>query len=65
EGQPHPAAVRQVLREAAVLFGLTAALLEVLTVSGFWAALFGGLVVSIVAWLLEFVFGIAQGEAEG
>ena len=48
----------------AALLGVTAALLDVLSVSGFWAAVFGGLVISIVAWMLEIVFGISEGTRE-
>ena len=48
----------------AALLGVTAALLEVLTVSGFWAAVFGGIVVSIVAWLLEMILGVAEAKNE-
>lgn len=48
----------------AALLGATAGLLEILSVSGFWSAVFGGLVVSIVAWVLEMIFGISEGTAE-
>lgn len=34
------------------LFALTAWLTEALTVSGFWPALWGSLIVSVVSWLL-------------
>jgi putative membrane protein len=35
----------------AAMFGLVAALLEGFSVTGFWAALFGWLIVSLTAWL--------------
>ena len=37
----------------AICLGLTAALLPGFSVSGFWAALFGALVVSVVSWMLS------------
>jgi putative membrane protein len=37
----------------AICFGLTAALVPGFQISGFWAALFGSIVVSIVSWMLS------------
>ena len=37
----------------AALLGVTAALTEALAISGFWAAVFGGICVSVVSWFLE------------
>ena len=37
----------------AICLGLTAAVLPGFSVSGFWAALFGALVVSVVSWVLN------------
>lgn len=37
----------------AALLGVTAALTEALTISGFWAAVFGGVCVSVVSWFLD------------
>jgi len=47
----------------AAMFGLTAALLEGFRVSGFFAALFGAIVVSIVSWLASSFIG-ADGRYE-
>ncbi len=47
----------------AALLATTAAVLEVLTLSGFGAAILGGLVVSLVAWALEALLGV-EPEAE-
>jgi putative membrane protein len=44
----------------AALLGLTAWLLEVLSVTGFGAAVLGGLIVSIVAWGLEALLGVEE-----
>jgi putative membrane protein len=41
----------------AAMFGLTAALLEGFRVSGFFAAVFGAIVVSIVSWLASSFIG--------
>jgi len=47
----------------AICLGLTAALVPGFTISGFWPALFGALVVSIVSWMLNGVFlGDRRGE---
>jgi putative membrane protein len=35
------------------LLGLTAGLTDALSISGFWAAVFGGVCVSVVSWFLE------------
>jgi putative membrane protein len=37
----------------AAMLGITAGLTEALSISGFWAALFGGICVSVVSWFLE------------
>jgi putative membrane protein len=37
----------------AICLGLTAALVPGFSISGFWAALFGALVVSVVSWILN------------
>ena len=37
----------------AICLGLTAALVPGFSISGFWAALFGALVVSLVSWILN------------
>ena len=39
----------------AALLGLTAAVTDALTVEGFWAALLGGLVITVVSALLSFL----------
>lgn len=44
----------------AALLGLTAWLLEVLSVAGVGAAVFGGLIVSLVAWGLEALLGVEE-----
>lgn len=41
----------------AAMFGLVAALLDGFTVSGFWAALFGWLIVSLTGWLAAAFIG--------
>jgi putative membrane protein len=40
----------------AICLALTAALVPGFSISGFWAALFGALLVSIVSWILNGVF---------
>lgn len=40
----------------AICLGLTAALVPGFSISGFWAALFGALVVSVVSWILNGLF---------
>ena len=41
----------------AAMLGLVAALLERFTISGFWAALFGWLVVSLTSWIASSFIG--------
>lgn len=41
----------------AMMVGLVAALLENFTISGFWAALFGSLIVSVVSWIASSFVG--------
>src|SRR5262245_14455946 len=41
----------------AAMLGLVAALLERFTISGFWSALLGALVVSLVSWLVSSTIG--------
>ena len=41
----------------AAMFSLTAYFLEGFTVAGFWPALFGGLVMSVVNWVGQMVIG--------
>lgn len=41
----------------AAMLGLVAWVLTEFTISGFWAALFGGIVVSIVSWLASWFIG--------
>lgn len=41
----------------AMMVGLVAALLENFTISGFWAALFGSLIVSVVSWIASSFIG--------
>ena len=46
----------------ATLFGVTAALTDALAVAGFWAALFGSIVVSAVVWFFELFLGEEEEE---
>ena len=41
----------------AAMLGLVAALLERMTISGFWSALAGAIVVSLVSWLVSSTIG--------
>jgi putative membrane protein len=41
----------------AAMLGLVAAMLERFTISGFWAALLGAIVVSLVSWLVSSTIG--------
>jgi putative membrane protein len=41
----------------AAMVGLVAGLLENFTISGFWAALFGSLIVSVVSWIASSFIG--------
>jgi len=41
----------------AAMLGLVAALLERMTIAGFWSALFGSIVVSLVSWLVTTTIG--------
>ena len=41
----------------AAMLGLVAALLERFTISGFWSALLGAIVVSLVSWLVSSTIG--------
>jgi putative membrane protein len=47
----------------AAMLGLVAAMLDGFTLSGFWAALFGALVVSLVGWIVSWNVG-SSGRVE-
>ncbi len=44
------------------MLGLTAWLTDALTISGFWAALWGSICVSVVSWFLELFLPIDEDE---
>ncbi|MGM0556477.1 MAG: phage holin family protein [Myxococcota bacterium] len=44
----------------AALLGLTAGLTDALSISGFWAAVFGGICVSVVSWFLELFLPVEE-----
>lgn len=46
----------------AAMLGLTAALLPGFQIDGFWAALFGAIVVGAVSWLGHLLLGQAEGQ---
>ncbi len=46
----------------AAMLGLTALLLPGLRISGFWAALFGAVIVSVVSWFASRLVGAPQGD---
>ncbi len=45
----------------AAMLGLVAALLDRMTISGFWSALAGAIVVSLVSWLVSSTIGSSAG----
>jgi putative membrane protein len=49
----------------AAMLGLTALLLPGFQVDGFWAALFGAIVVSVVSWAAARIFGGTEEGARG
>ncbi len=49
----------------AAMLGLTALLLPGMRIDGFWPALFGALVVSVVSWIVNRSLGLPAGDSAG